>query len=178
MHALRPGKQKSACGGAGLPEAARVGWSEEGVPGAQAVEVLVQGMWEDLFGAAPRDQASGSNDGPGTGAAFSRSVSQQLFGRSQGRGTSYLALRRVLETWVPLAADPMILLPPEDGIYLGIDAHSLRGNNLVITVACLRPVRMLLVILPGEGGITAHPGGHGQVPRQEMPRGAWTRPEG
>lgn len=66
------------------------------------------------------------------------------------RGTSYSVLRRILETRVPPAADPMLLLPPEGGISLGIDEHSFRGNNLVITVACLRPVRMLLAILPDD----------------------------
>lgn len=66
------------------------------------------------------------------------------------RGTSYSAIRRVLETQVPLAPDPRPMLPPEGGISLGIDEHSFRGNNLVVTVTCLRPVRMLLAILPDD----------------------------
>lgn len=63
------------------------------------------------------------------------------------RGTSYPTIRRILEWRVPLVPALWRMLPPGEGISLGIDEHSFRGNNLVVTVACLRPVRMLLAVL-------------------------------
>lgn len=62
MPALRSREQESTCRGPTLPEAPRVGGGKEGVPGAEAAQVPVQGVREDVFGASPRDQALGLHD--------------------------------------------------------------------------------------------------------------------
>lgn len=66
----------------------------------------------------------------------------------------YWRMRRILERlplpWVDLRQ----LAGAEGDIYLGVDEHSFRGNDLVITITCLGPQKRLLAILDDDRGLT------------------------
>lgn len=65
-------------------------------------------------------------------------------------GVGYWRMRRILAR-LPLPWRGLGELAGEEGdICLGVDEHSFRGNDLVITVTCLRPHRQLLAILPND----------------------------
>lgn len=62
----------------------------------------------------------------------------------------YCRMRRILER-LPLPwHDLESVAGDEDGIVLGIDEHSFRGQDLVITVTLLKPRRQLLTILDDD----------------------------
>lgn len=98
-----------------------------------------------LPGVAPRQRASVAVQAAALAALKERSFA--ALGRSWGIG--YGRARRLLER-LPLPwCDWAVLVGAQGPIRLGIDEHSFRGKDLVITLTCLS-TRRVLAILPDD----------------------------
>lgn len=71
-------------------------------------------------------------------------------GTARQTGTSPGILRRALVRRVSATVDLRTALADLPAIVLGIDEHSFRGTDLMVTVTCVWPARRLLAILPND----------------------------
>jgi len=79
-----------------------------------------------------------------------RMLSKESFNTvSKKTGMSYGTLKKILLMVRPLSWKSLLASSPDGFLYLGIDDHSFRGQNLVITVTELKQ-RKLLQILPDD----------------------------
>ena len=79
------------------------------------------------------------------------SVAQRSFrGAAEATGLSPSTLRRLLLRRVKDQVDVERVLQDLPEVVLGIDEHSFRGRDMMITVTCVAPERRLLALLPHD----------------------------